>query len=283
MIDRFHSVTICIFLFIQILFLAFGGNMVCNIIALVSVVIYALLRGRKLKAKVIIAYLIWGALIALVNPIFSHNGHNVIFYLNGNAVTVEAIIYGINMAITIMTVFIWCRVFSDVLTSDRIISLVSEISPKLALVISMMLRFVPMFVNEYKVRLEALSLIRRNSNIFDKITLNLGIFSSMITWSLEHSVESADSLKERRFGTGPRSVYKKERFKARDGWMLSLIFLSALLSLWLLYVCGFGNDFDRVVTIAGKGMSQWFLYIVYLAFCNLWTVAEIMERKKIND
>jgi len=42
--------------------------------------------------------------IALVNPLFVHKGDTILFFLNDNPVTKEAILYGVNMSVTITAV-----------------------------------------------------------------------------------------------------------------------------------------------------------------------------------
>lgn len=84
-------------------------------------------------------------LVAVTNPLFSHNGVTPLFYLNGNPVTLEAFVYGAAIAVMVVGVMLWCRCYSAVMTSDKFLYLFGRAIPKLALVLSMALRFIPMF------------------------------------------------------------------------------------------------------------------------------------------
>ena len=83
--------------------------------------------------------------MSLINPLFYHNGETVLFVLNDNPVTLEALCYGIASSVMIIGVLYWFRSFSQLMTEDRLLYLMGSASPKLALVLSMALRYVPLF------------------------------------------------------------------------------------------------------------------------------------------
>ena len=81
--------------------------------------------------------------MALVNPLFSHNGKTPLFFMNGNAVTLEAVAYGAAMGVMVAGVLLWCKCYSILMTSDKFVYLVGRAMPKLAVVLSSALRYVP--------------------------------------------------------------------------------------------------------------------------------------------
>ena len=57
-------------------------------------------------------------------------------------------------------------------------------------------------------------------NLKDKFKEEAKIFSIITTWSLENSVDTADSMRARGYGTGKRTSYNNYRFTVRDGIIL---------------------------------------------------------------
>ena len=75
----------------------------------------------------------------------------MLFFLpTGNAVTLESIIYGMFAAGILVTVMIWIFTFQKIVTEDKIIAVFGKIVPTLALIFSMVLKFVPAFVTHAK-------------------------------------------------------------------------------------------------------------------------------------
>ena len=62
-------------------------------------------------------------LMAIVNPLISHNGQLVVLYVNGNAITIEAILYGVAMSTMIVAIILWFSCYNEVMTSDKFIYL----------------------------------------------------------------------------------------------------------------------------------------------------------------
>ena len=91
------------------------------------------------------------ALTALLNPLFNHRGMTVLFYLrNGNAVTWEALAYGLAAAAMLGAVLLWFASCNRVLTSDKLMALFGRALPAFSLLFSMALRFVPRFSRQVR-------------------------------------------------------------------------------------------------------------------------------------
>src|SRR5699024_11813078 len=89
-------------------------------------------------------------LIAVTNPLFVHKGETILFFLNDNPVTMEAIIYGVFIAMMLVAVIFWSKAFSILMTSDKFVYLFGKVIPRLSLVISMALTFIPTFKRQIK-------------------------------------------------------------------------------------------------------------------------------------
>ena len=83
--------------------------------------------------------------------ILSHDGEMVLWYALGNAITVEAMLYGMTMGMVLVTVLLWISVAGNVLTMDKILALSGRIFPSLTLTLSTMLRYLPLLKRRYRV------------------------------------------------------------------------------------------------------------------------------------
>lgn len=172
-------------------------------------------------------------ILALINPLVSHNGATVLFVMNHNPVTLEAFIYGIAAAAMIVSVLYWFRIFSQIMTSDKLLYIFGACSPKLTLILSMSLRYVPL-LNKQAKKVEqtqqALGLYKED-NIVDYMKGKLRIFSVITTWALENGIITADSMAARGYGIGKRSRFSIFRMKMADVVVLVSSILLFVLSL----------------------------------------------------
>ncbi len=204
---------------------------VCIGLSLVCGFIYAwvLGGGKAIKTNLMISLpmiIISGA----INTAFNHAGMNVIAYFpNGNAITVESVVYGLLAGGMIASVISWFSCYNKIMTEDKFIYLFGRVSPSLALVVSMTLRFVPQYRDELKEVVNAQRCIGkdvRKGNILTRIKTVAEIMSIMITWSLERSVTTSDSMRARGYGLPKRTAFSIFRFKKRD--IFALLYMVAL-------------------------------------------------------
>ena len=172
--------------------------------------------------------------MALINPLVSHHGVTVLFVLNHNPVTLEALLYGAAAGAMIVAAMTWFRAFSAVMTSDKLLCVFAGLSPKLALMLSMALRYVPLMTRQMHTvsqAQQALGLYRED-NLIDRMKAGLRIFSVMTTWTLENGIITADSMAARGYGTGKRSRFTIFRWTRQDMLLLLLTLLLTGLTLW---------------------------------------------------
>ncbi|OCT14778.1 cobalt transporter [Paenibacillus pectinilyticus] len=193
-------------------------------IALISATMYSILLKGKRAAKFNGLYLMpLLVVMAVMNPVFSHAGVTILFYLrNGNPITLESILYGVAAACMYITVIVWFSCYNAVMTSDKFIYLFGKIMPALSLILSMVLRFVPRYLTQLKTISNAQRCIGRDAsqgNIVNRARNGIRILSIMTTWALENAIETADSMKSRGYGLPGRTSFSLFRFDRRDVWV----------------------------------------------------------------
>ncbi len=162
---------------------------------------------------------------ALINPLTYHDGVTVLLVVNHNPVTLEALWYGVAAGGMIVAVLYWFRCFSRVMTSDKLLYLLGGLSPKVALVLSMALRYVPLYgaqARRVRQAQQAMGLYREDT-LPDTLRGGARIFSVMAGWTLENGIVTADSMTARGYGVGRRSRYSLFRFTWRDGLLLAAV------------------------------------------------------------
>ena len=187
-------------------------------------------RGMRSHAVYLIAFIV----MTLINPLFSHRGATVLFVLNDNPVTLESLLYGAVSAGMVVSCLYWFRSFTQIMSSDKLLHLFAAVSPKTALLVSMVLRYIPLFAKQAS-RVNASQKARglyRENNIIDSIRGGMRVFSVMVTWTLENGIVTADSMSARGYGTGRRTSFSRYRFTGSDAALLALtVILSAVVIL----------------------------------------------------
>lgn len=221
-------------------------------------------------------------IMTLINPLFSHNGATVLFVMNNNPITLEAMLYGLSASAAIISAVYWFRSFSQIMTRDKLLYLFGKLTPKLSLVLSMALRYAALFAQQAKkIRQSQQALgLYTDGNIIDRIKGNLRVFSVMLTWSLENGIITADSMAARGYGTGKRTHFSVFRFKGSDGVLIAVTLL-----LFAAVCTGIGGgalnfDFYPVIRTSEPSLLSTVSFIAYGILVLLPSAIEIKEALK---
>ena len=204
------------------------------VLSLVGALVSLALVGEFTRWKMHLYTLLLFAAMAVINPLVSHNGVTVLLVVNHNPITLEAFIYGVAAGGMIVTVMYWFRGFTAVMTSDRLLYIFGGLSPKLALMLSMALRYVPLFGRQVRAvsqSQQALGLYKED-NIVDRLKGGMRVFSVMVTWTLENGIITADSMTARGYGTGRRTRFSIFRWTRDDVLLLISSLLLMSVTLW---------------------------------------------------
>ena len=208
------------------------------IISLIGACCYAYsIDGMKSVRFTIQAILPMMAFVMVINPLFHHGGVTVLWYFpSGNPLTLESILYGVGNGVMMAAMLLWFRCYTKVMTADKFVYLFGKVLPALSLVISMTLRFVPMFFQQFQQIRETQKGIGRDitdGTMIERIGHGITILSILITWALEHAIETADSMKSRGYGLPGRTAFAIYRLEKRDKVLLTLL---CVLSVYMVFL-----------------------------------------------
>lgn len=179
-----------------------------------------------------------GVITALINPLISHDGETPLLYVNHQAITLEALAYGVNMSMLFLAMFFWLNALSKIMSTDQFIYLFGKVSPKLALLISITMRLIQLLrhqLQQITSAQKAIGLDPSVGNAVQRLKAALRILSILITWALENAMESSHSMKARGYGLKGRTTFALYRWTKRDtkqAWPFVFILCIQLFFVW---------------------------------------------------
>lgn len=281
----YHPIVNFIYFVFVIGFSIFFMHPICLLISMVCSFVYSVMLIGKRRIKINLIYMLpMLVIMALINPLFNHEGVTILWYFpNGNPLTLESIIYGGCAALMIINVISWFSCYNQVMTSDKFIYLFGRIIPSMSLIISMTLRFVPKFSEQLKTVINAQKCIGRDisaGNVIKRARNGVLILSIMITWALENAIETADSMKARGYGLPGRTAFSIFNFDKRDKKAFLIILILGI------YICT-GNLMGKMyfrffpsIKSVGSSLFSISLMMSYFLLCMCPIIIEIWELKK---
>lgn len=180
------------------------------------------------KGRNILRSLVWllpvVALPVIVNPLVNHRGNTPLLYVNDKPITLEAILYGLFTGVMIAAMLFWFQAYSKSLDSDGFLYLFGKRMPTIALMITMIFRFVPQFhrsLQEIGAVQRTLGVSTSRGNLRQKLQTGGMLLSALVSVTLEDSLQTADSMNSRGYGLPGKTRSRKIRFSPRDGLLLA--------------------------------------------------------------
>lgn len=209
-------------------------------------------------------------LTAAFNALVSHRGVTALFMLkNGNAVTLESLVYGLMAGGMLAAAVLWLACFHAVFTSDKLMALTGRRLPTLSLLTSMSLRFVPRVRRQVRVIAETRRALCPEAGRLDRLRGGVQTLSSVVSWMLERSVVTADVMRARGHGLPGATVYRRERFAARE-WSFLALALPLAAAVAALLIAGYGGaEYYPALRFAASGPGNAALLAAWALLCAL--------------
>lgn len=277
--DALHPAASAFYFISVIIISVFASNPILQATALAGGISFcaAIKKGGFLKE--LLYNLILFLIVCAVNPLFVHNGETPLFFINGNAFTLEAVFCGGGIAAALMSAIYWFKCFNVIMTSDKLLYLFSKFSSKISLLLSSALRFIPVFkAQSKKIRATQTAMgMYYKGGITDKVKSALRVYSALISWALENAIDTASSMKSRGYGLKGRTHFALFRFSYADGLYL---IITAALDVIVLFAMSLGAlkfEFYPRISEVDAGFLAVFAYtaFAFLAFLPIFT--EVME------
>jgi len=180
-------------------------------------------------------------LIMIINPLVVHAGTTVIWYgptipvLGRITVSLEAICYGAAMSVRLLLVISIFCLYNLSVHPDKTLGLLSRFARKSTLIISIATRMLPaMARNQASIReVQTMRGVDFSAGgIRERLRKYSFLLNVLLLSSLEGSLEIAESMQARAFGSGPRTCYKRETWRPRDTFCLLSSLIASGLAIW---------------------------------------------------
>lgn len=242
-----------------------------------GLVLYVRVNGAGVLKKVPL-FLLLALLAGFFNTFINHRGDTPFLFINDSPLTFEAFFYGFRFAAVIFAAMLWFAVLTRLFGSESVLYVFSRISPGVALVVSAVLRYIPLFSSRIREVSEAHTAMgtRDDRKLADRVRLAGDTVAAMVTWSCENAIDSADSMRARGYGSAKRSDRRIRRFSAFDlaVTVSGLLLISAIL---ILIALGAG-DFTYYPSISfPNGTLTYLLYLTSFLLSILPLCVEIRE------
>lgn len=266
-----HPLVEFLFFFLVLGISMFLVNPLCMVFSLICASFYCRRLGRK-GFFLLSGFL---ALAAVLNPLFIHEGATILLYFpDGNPLTLESILYGANSALMLAALISWFGCMTAVLTADRFVYLFGRIAPALSLFLSMTLRFVPRFREQMQKTAEAHA--ASGAPKTGKLRSAMEVFSATVTWALENSVETSDSMKSRGYGLPGRTAYTTFRFGRRDSILLAAFLILGTGTILCMAAGALNVQFYPTVVFSVSGLT-WVGALCYALLCAAPVILDLWE------
>ena len=240
--NKLHPITALLY-FIGIMYIGMVFNNPFLLAFIILILIFVnrltdrLERAKQLKIIMLMTFIF----MLLINPLISSKGRTLLFYIfDYKAVTFESIIYGLTSALSLITILLAFCSFNAVLNGEKLIYLFSGISKNFALIVVMVLRYIPFFGKRYKEAYE-IRTYNRELKKLDKIVIPFSILTSVFARSLEDGFDTSVSMKARGFGLfDKRGYYSDFKFKKVD-LCLCIMMVALLFAASYLWYGGFAR------------------------------------------
>ena len=178
-----------------------------------TVLLLCIKKKKALKLLALCAAVI--AVMGGTNPLFVHRGLTELFHIGKDPYTLEALLYGVSMGCAIAGLLIWFSVFNAIVTQDDILAVFGKRMPKTALVISMILGFIPKLHDKYVDLLHAQ--YGTGGTRGKSLRRCAVLFVACLAYEAERVMDVSLSMKSRGYGLKKRTRAQRRRFRKSDG------------------------------------------------------------------
>jgi len=234
--------------------------------------------------------------IVIINALVSYHGTHVLWQasfrippLGAPMVTLEAVLFGLSMSLRLLTVISAFAILTlTVHPDDLMLAMIKLKLPyKSVLVTSLSTRFLPTLIDD----VERISDVQRSrgleldrGNLVQKIRGRMAIIIPLLSNSLDRTVQVAEAMESRAFGSGEkRAFYKEIKLGRLDIPALILGFLPVVLGIFMRW-WGHGDYqyYPTLEKISLSGFESSMLTLLVFCLCMIVPFAVLKKRIELD-
>jgi len=179
--------------------------------------------------------------IIVINTIFVRAGTTVLFFgpripgLGRVKITLEALFFGVGMGIRLLAVVSAFCLYTHAVNPDKLLKLLGKFGNKSVLAVTLATRLFPLMVKDFKritevyrcrgAKLNTGSWLQRLKNLFP-------VMNVLLLSCLERSLQLAESMHARGYGSGDRTFYNRDLWRPRDYLILIIVLIGLMTGIW---------------------------------------------------
>ena len=173
--------------------------------------------------------------VGVLNSLFNSAGITSLWKWGPFSVTVEGLCFGLAVGGMLVAILLWFSCYNEVMTEDKFTYLFGRKLPTISLMVSMISRWIPRMVSRgHSVYDSQEALIGcYDQSKRGKMKRSLRMATVLTGLGMEDSVQTADSMCARGYGTASRTSYARFKWHARErvvlGALIALIIVNAVL------------------------------------------------------
>lgn len=248
-----------------------------GIALIASICFQCLLGGARRLGRSLLWLVPIMVVIVVLNPLIAPAGSTALFVLGTLTVYLEGVAYGACMAALLLAVVTEFSGASQVMTTDKLMALTGRTMPIVALMLSQVNRLIVRFMRQGR-QIESVQSACTAAHVSRtrRISAHARVVSVLVGWSLEDSLETADAMRARGWGSAARrSSYRRYRFTRHDALALGFVFALGSLCAYVAIASTVGFRVYPVMTSLGF----WWGYVPYALFFFLPSMILVGERK----
>ena len=242
---------------------------------------YSIRRNRGKAAFFDMLLIPCAASFALYYSSYHHFGVTVLQQnFVGNNMTLESLVYGLVLGISVAGVCIWMSCVYSVFSTDKMVYLFGRVSPRLSLFLAILLRMVPRIKKEAKKINMAQQGIGRGihqGNLWQRMRNGIRILSMLITWTIDSLMTASDAMRSRGSSLRGRTAFSIYRFDNRDRAYVIGMFLYITLTVMAVLLKFTDMTYDPRMIWKPVTPAMFLFYFGYAVLClmplglELWT------------
>lgn len=203
----------------------------------------------------------------------------------GNNMTVESLVYGIVLGVSLAGVMIWMSCVYSVFSSDKVVYLFGKASPRLSLFLAILLRMVPRIKGEAKrihTARKGLGKGIDQGSLWQRIKNGIRIFSMLISWTIGSLATMSDSMRSRGSVLRGRTAFSIYRFDNRDRAYVITLFACLTLTVMAALMGLTDMVYDPRICWEPIVATDVLFYIGYTALCLMPLALELWTNHRFN-
>lgn len=239
-----------------------------------------LLIGTKAFFKSLLYIVPLALFITIINPLFNHKGDTPILYYNNIPITLEALCYGLFTSVMLISLIYLFRAFDRCITPHKFVYLFGKTIPTIALMITMIMRFIPHFTRKLSAitqTQECLGVSTKHGSLRNRLFSGNNIISVLVSFSLEGTIDTADSMKARGYQLKGKTHYHTYICSARDFALLFFLIVFDFLFASIVAMGSYRFHYYPSLTEFAWNTKTVILILLYMIFMGIPLIINLLE------